>query len=131
MIERLEEIAKSFISEENGNISVDWKSLFKVSMDVMREWKNSYYRRNDELMDYIFEYLQEKKILVPIGTPESYIATGPGIILMQPVKYPMGSRQVLSFSDEKMAREYYSVFCKYDPFDVTLYKTVGPIEKTR
>ena len=106
MTERLEELSKStklFVSEDNGIVSVNWKSLFNLSMMVIKESIEPYWRRNDELMDYIFEYLQERGLLLPEGTPGSYIATGKGGLMSMPVKHRIGDRQVLSFSNEKIS----------------------------
>ena len=119
----LEERAKQFITEQEGKITVDWKSLADLKRQERYGQSNA-----TAVIDNIFEFLKERKILVWDNTPGSYFATGSGVPL-----FPKRSESMTSyaFADEQNARDYYSNFFKDALYEIILHQTVGGINKEK
>jgi len=123
MIQQLEERAKQFVREQEGNINVDWKALAELKRQERYGQGHA-----TKVIDNILKFLKQRKILVYDNTPGSYFATGCGVPL-----FPRPSKDMTTyaFADEKNAREYYANFFKEAQYAIILHKTIGDVEKAK
>ncbi|MBS3075131.1 hypothetical protein J4429_01600 [Candidatus Pacearchaeota archaeon] len=120
MLVSLEERAKQYVNEEDGQIRVDWKALAIAERDSRIMSNRSF----NSLMDNILKYLHEKKVLVYDNTPKSYFATGANVPL-----HPRLSESITRFSfvNEQDARDYYTNFFKHPVYGIILHQTISPV----